>query len=255
MLTKRIIPCLDVRDDKVVKGIQFKNHEYVGSITNLAQRYSNDGADELVFYDIGASTTDSTVKKSWVSKVADVIDIPFCVAGGIKTLEDAEEILNLGADKISINTPAIENPKLITELSNEFGSQCVVIGMDIKIEDKKNYIYKKTGSEITSQSSNKLASEWVKQVQELGAGEIVINAMNKDGMRDGYSIDLLNELGDICDIPMIASGGAGHINHFIDVFKSTKVDGALAASIFHKQIYSINEVKSALLANNINIRL
>ena len=136
MITKRIIPCLDVKEDKVVKGVQFKNHKIVGSILDLAEKYSNDGADELVFYDISASTKESIVNRDWVSKIAEVINIPFCVAGGIKTLDHAREILNLGADKISINTPALDNPKLIKELSDEFGSQCVVIGMDVKIIDK-----------------------------------------------------------------------------------------------------------------------
>ena len=143
MITKRIIPCLDVKGDMVVKGVQFKNHKIVGSILDLAEKYSNDGADELVFYDISASTKESTVNREWVSKIAEVINIPFCVAGGIKTLDDAKEILNLGADKISINTPALANPKLIKELSDEFGSQCVVIGMDVKIINNEAYLFAK----------------------------------------------------------------------------------------------------------------
>ena len=143
MITKRIIPCLDVKGDMVVKGVQFKNHKIVGSILDLAEKYSNDGADELVFYDISASTKESSVNREWVSKIAEVINIPFCVAGGIKTLEDAKEILNLGADKISINTPALVNPKLIKELSDEFGSQCVVIGMDVKIINNEAYLFGK----------------------------------------------------------------------------------------------------------------
>ena len=255
MITKRIIPCLDVKDGKVVKGIQFKNHQVVGSILDLAEKYSNDGADELVFYDISASTKDSIVEKNWVSKIADVVNIPFCVAGGIKSVEDARQILNLGADKISINTPAIDNPDLIYDLSNEFGSQCVVIGMDVKYIGDQAFIFAKTGSEKTSHSTNLNAKDWLIRVQELGAGEVVVNAMGNDGVKSGYSIELLNSLEDICSIPMIASGGAGGPRDFVNVFEKTNVDGALAASIFHRNEYSIKEIKESLKANSINIRI
>lgn len=255
MITKRIIPCLDVKDGKVVKGIQFKNHQVVGSILDLAERYSNDGADELVFYDISASTNDSIVEKNWISKIADVVNIPFCVAGGIKSVEDARQILNLGADKISINTPAIDNPDLIYDLSNEFGSQCVVIGMDVKYIGDQPFIFAKTGSEKTSHSTNLNAKDWLIRVQELGAGEVVVNAMGNDGVKSGYSIELLNSLEDICSIPMIASGGAGGPRDFVNVFEKTNVDGALAASIFHRNEYSIKEIKESLKANSINIRI
>ena len=255
MITKRIIPCLDVKDGKVVKGIQFKNHQVVGSILDLAEKYSNDGADELVFYDISASTKDSIVDKNWISKIADVVNIPFCVAGGIKSVEDARQILNLGADKISINTPAIDNPDLIYDLSNEFGSQCVVIGMDVKYIGDQAFIFAKTGSEKTSHSTNLNAKNWLIRVQELGAGEVVVNAMGNDGVKSGYSIELLNSLEDICSIPMIASGGAGGPRDFVNVFEKTNVDGALAASIFHRNEYSIKEIKESLKANSINIRI
>ena len=255
MITKRIIPCLDVKDGKVVKGIQFKNHQIVGSILDLAEKYSNDGADELVFYDISASTKGSIVEKNWISKIADVVNIPFCVAGGIKSVEDARQILNLGADKISINTPAIDNPDLIYDLSNEFGSQCVVIGMDVKYIGDQAFIFAKTGSEKTSHSTNLNAKDWLIRVQELGAGEVVVNAMGNDGVKSGYSIELLNSLEDICSIPMIASGGAGGPRDFVNVFEKTNVDGALAASIFHRNEYSIKEIKESLKANSINIRI
>ena len=255
MITKRIIPCLDVKDGKVVKGIQFKNHQVVGSILDLAEKYSNDGADELVFYDISASTKGSIVEKNWISKIADVVNIPFCVAGGIKSVEDARQILNLGADKISINTPAIDNPDLIYDLSNEFGSQCVVIGMDVKYIGDQAFIFAKTGSEKTSHSTNLNAKDWLIRVQELGAGEVVVNAMGNDGIKSGYSIELLNSLEDICSIPMIASGGAGGPRDFVNVFEKTNVDGALAASIFHRNEYSIKEIKESLKANSINIRI
>ena len=255
MITKRIIPCLDVKDGKVVKGIQFKNHQVVGSILDSAEKYSNDGADELVFYDISASTKGSIVEKNWISKIADVVNIPFCVAGGIKSVEDARQILNLGADKISINTPAIDNPDLIYDLSNEFGSQCVVIGMDVKYIGDQAFIFAKTGSEKTSHSTNLNAKDWLIRVQELGAGEVVVNAMGNDGVKSGYSIELLNSLEDICSIPMIASGGAGGPRDFVNVFEKTNVDGALAASIFHRNEYSIKEIKESLKANSINIRI
>ena len=255
MITKRIIPCLDVKDNKVVKGMQFKNHEIVGSIVDLAEKYSNDGADELVFYDISASTRESVVSKNWVSKIAEVINIPFCVAGGIKTLDDAKQILNLGADKISINTPALNNPYLISELSNSFGSQCVVIGMDIKLIDSEAYLFAKTGSEKTAFCTNKKAIDWLLEVQDLGAGEVVINAMSKDGVRDGYDIELLQSLETKCMIPMIASGGAGGPDDFVNVFEQTNVDGALAAGIFHRNEFSVGQIKEALKANKVNVRI
>ena len=255
MITKRIIPCLDVKEDKVVKGVKFKNHKIVGSILDLAEKYSDDGADELVFYDISASTKGAIVNRDWVSRIAQVINIPFCVAGGIKTLDDAREILNLGADKISINTPALDNPKLIKQLSDEFGSQCVVIGMDIKIIDNEAYLFAKTGSEKTVYSTDILATDWMVKVQELGAGEVVINAMGQDGVQQGYDIGLLQKLEKFCSIPMIASGGAGGPQDFINVFQQTNVDGALAASIFHRNEFSIGEIKAVLKTNKINIRI
>ena len=255
MITKRIIPCLDVKDNKVVKGMQFKNHEIVGSIVDLAEKYSNDGADELVFYDIAASTRESVVSKNWVSKIAEVVNIPFCVSGGIKTLDDAKQILNLGADKISINTPALNNPYLISELSNSFGSQCVVIGMDIKLIDSEAYLFAKTGSEKTAFCTNKKAIDWLLEVQDLGAGEVVINAMSKDGVRDGYDIELLQSLETKCMIPMIASGGAGGPDDFVNVFEQTNVDGALAAGIFHRNEFSVGQIKEALKANKVNVRI
>lgn len=208
-----------------------------------------------MFYDISASTKDSIVEKNWISKIADVVNIPFCVAGGIKSVEDARQILNLGADKISINTPAIDNPDLIYDLSNEFGSQCVVIGMDVKYIGDQAFIFAKTGSEKTSHSTNLNAKDWLIRVQELGAGEVVVNAMGNDGVKSGYSIELLNSLEDICSIPMIASGGAGGPRDFVNVFEKTNVDGALAASIFHRNEYSIKEIKESLKANSINIRI
>lgn len=256
MLAKRIIPCLDVRDGKVVKGVQFRNHEIIGDIVPLAKRYAEEGADELVFYDITASSDDRVVDKSWVTKIAQVIDIPFCVAGGIKTVEQAGEILAMGADKISINSPALSNPSLITELHDTYGQQCIVIGIDSFFnKDTGDYeVYQFTGDETRTQKTSWKTIDWVKHVQQLGAGEIVLNCMNQDGVRSGYDIKQLTEIRQACNLPLIASGGAGEISHFEDVFKQAKVDGALAASVFHKQIINIQELKQSLLKSGIPMR-
>ncbi|MDA9766093.1 imidazole glycerol phosphate synthase subunit HisF [Gammaproteobacteria bacterium] len=254
MLTKRIIPCLDVKNGLVVKGIQFKDHEIVGSILDLAQKYSNEGADELVFYDIGASTCDGIVSKEWVNMIAEVINIPFCVAGGIKTINDAREILNSGADKISINSPAIQKPGLIKELADEFGSQCVVVGIDSKTVGDKYIVFSHTGDEKTITNTELETKNWIDTVQELGAGEIVLNCMNQDGVRCGYDISQLNTMLRNCDIPLIASGGAGTKNHFKDVLYKTESSGALAASVFHKNIINIYELKDFLQKESIYIR-
>ena len=254
MLTKRIIPCLDVKNGLVVKGVQFKDHEIVGSILDLAQKYSNEGADELVFYDIGASTCDGIVSKQWVNLIAEVINIPFCVAGGIKTINDAREILNSGADKISINSPAIQKPGLIKELADEFGSQCVVVGIDSKTVGDKYIVFSHTGDEKTITNTELETKNWIDTVQELGAGEIVLNCMNQDGVRCGYDISQLNTMLRNCDIPLIASGGAGTKNHFKDVLYKTESSGALAASVFHKNIINICELKDFLQKESIYIR-
>ena len=254
MLTKRIIPCLDVKNGHVVKGIKFKNHEIVGSILDLASKYNEDGADELVFYDIGASTYDGIVSKEWVKQIAELINIPFCVAGGIKNLKDAKDILNNGADKISINSPALANPNLIQELANEFGSQCVVVGIDSRYIDNKYIVYSNTGDEKTIKNTQIETKAWIDQVQNLGAGEIVLNCMNKDGVRDGYDINQLNIMLKNCDVPLIASGGAGTEEHFKEVLTKTESSGALAASVFHKDLIKINELKDFLRKQSINIR-
>ena len=255
MLTKRIIPCLDVKNGQVVKGIKFKDHEVVGSIVELAKKYNDEGADELVFYDIGASTYDGIVSKDWVKIIAEIINIPFSVAGGIKSVSDAKQILNNGADKVSINTPALENPDLIKELANEFGSQCVVIGIDSMIENNKYIVYSNTGDEKTIKNTQIETKEWIDKVQGLGAGEIVLNCMNQDGVRKGYDIVQLNEMLKNCTVPLIASGGAGCMQDFQDVLTDTNSSGALAASVFHKNLIAINELKEFLLNQSINIRL
>lgn len=256
MLARRIIPCLDVRDGKVVKGVKFRNHEIIGDIVPLAEQYAQQGADELVFYDITASSDQRVVDKSWVTRIAQVIDIPFCVAGGIKSVEDAGRILEMGADKISVNSPALANPELITDLHDTFGQQCVVVGIDSFYNDESGQyqVYQFTGDESRTQNTGRQTADWVEEVQQRGAGEIVLNCMNQDGVRKGYDIAQLKLIRDICKVPLIASGGAGEKIHFSDVFEKADVDGALAASVFHKGIIPIQELKQFLRSQNIIIR-
>lgn len=254
MLAKRIILCLDVRDGKVVKGVQFQNHRIVGEIIELAAHYSKAGADELVFYDITASCDDRTVSTQWVSDVARYINIPFCVAGGIRSVLDAEKILNAGADKISINSPALENPDLISELSKEFGQQCVVVGIDSRLDDADYRVCQYTGDIKKMKSTSRLTTEWVKEVESRGAGEIVLNCMNQDGKRAGYDINQLSRIRELTTLPIIASGGAGTMNDFFDVFRIANVEGALAASVFHSGAIAIAELKTFLKSQQIEIR-
>ena len=255
MLAKRIIPCLDVKDGVVVKGVQFRNHEVVGDILDLAARYRDEGADELVFYDITASIDGRRVSRDWVQRIAKVLDIPFCVAGGIRTLDDAREILANGADKISINSPALENPVLIDAMAREFGVQCVVIGIDSQTEEDGYRVYQYTGDVAKTIAAKRETLSWAKEAADRGAGEIVLNCMNKDGMRDGYDISQLSALREAVSIPLIASGGAGATQHFIDVFQHANVDGALAASVFHKGVINIGDLKTKLISEGICVRL
>lgn len=256
MLARRIIPCLDVRDGKVVKGVQFRNHEIIGDIVPLAKAYAEQGADELVFYDITASSDGRVVDKSWVRRIAEVIDIPFCVAGGIKSVADAGLILEMGADKISVNSPALARPELISELEHSFGQQCVVIGIDsfFDKETGQYQVYQFTGDESRTKKTRWQTLDWLKRVQELGAGEIVLNCMNQDGVRQGYDLTQLQLMRNACKVPLIASGGAGAMQHFADVFEQADVDGALAASVFHKGIIPIQELKAFLLERKLEIR-
>lgn len=257
MLSKRIIPCLDVKNNQVVKGVKFKEHEIVGDILELAEAYSQAGADELVFYEITASVEKRLLDVTWVEQIARYINIPFCVAGGIKSVADAAKVLEMGADKISINSPAIARPELIKELHDEFGKQCVVVGID-SFYDKTTgeyLVYQLTGDPNASSQTRYKTHEWVKQVQDLGAGEIVLNCMNQDGVRKGYDNRQLSEIRAICDVPLIASGGAGKIQDFADVFLQSNVDGALAASVFHKGLIDITELKQTLNQQTIPVRL
>lgn len=254
MLTKRIIPCLDVRDGKVVKGVKFKGHEVLGDIESFAKMYSDAGADELVFYDITASSDQRVVDCGWVERVAALIDIPFCVAGGISSVEDAGRVLRSGADKVSINSPALVRPELISELAERFGRQCVVVGVDSMKEAQGYMVWQYTGREETAKGANLSTEDWIRQADKLGAGEFVLNCMNQDGVKSGYDIDHLRQIRRVTNRPIIASGGAGKMEHFAEVFKETNVDGALAASVFHKNVFSIGDLKKYLISRDFNIR-
>ena len=254
MLARRIIPCLDVRDGRVVKGVQFRNHEDVGGIENLAARYRDEGADELVFYDITASTEDREVSPDWVRRVSALLDIPFCVAGGIKTVDAAAARLAAGADKISVNTPAIDRPDLVDELHDEFGAQCVVVGIDSLEVDGDYYVRSHTGDPDRMRDAGLRTLDWVQEVVSRGAGEIVLNCMNRDGVRTGYDVEQLAKVRDVCPVPLIASGGAGAVDHFADVFADADVDGALAASVFHKSVIAIPDLKDKLRERGVRVR-
>jgi len=271
-LSKRIIPCLDVDNGRVVKGINFQGVKDAGDPVEFAKKYTIQGADELVFLDITASEQRREIIKNVVKNVAKVINIPFTVGGGIKKLEDARDILLNGADKVSINTSAVQNPELITELMSIFGRQCIVIAIDVK----KNYEYSDTKNKnILREYSDKRtkkywfevrifggkkgtgidAIEWAKKVEKLGAGEILLTSIDADGTEEGYDLRLNNIICKVVSIPVIASGGCGKAMHMLEVFKKTNVDAALAASIFHYQKYTINKVKKYLRKNNIHVRI
>ena len=227
----------------------------MGDILALAERYRNEGADEVVFYDITASPEGRSVDRQWVARVAQVLDIPFCVAGGIRSVEDAEAVLNEGAEKISINSPAIANPGLIEELAARFGSQCVVIGIDSANTGDGYRVYQFTGDPNRTRNTGRDTLAWVKEVQDRGAGEIVLNCMTSDGVRRGYDVAQLKAVREVCDVPLVASGGAGAPEHFVDVFEKAGVDAALAASVFHSGSIAIPDLKTTLAASGIEVRL
>jgi len=235
--------------------VRFRNHRDVGDILELARRYRDEGADELVFYDITASPDGRSVDRSWVSRVAAVLDIPFCVAGGIRSLEDAESVLNRGADKISINSPALADPALISRLAARFGVQCVVVGIDSREEDGDWFVYQYTGDPERTTATRRRTLDWVEEVQRLGAGEIVLNCMNQDGVREGYDLAQLAAVRSVCGIPLIASGGAGSPAHFLAAFAEARVDGALAASVFHSGEIHIEELKRWLAERGVEMRI
>lgn len=250
MLTKRIIPCLDVRDGRVVKGTQFKNIKDVASPVELAEFYTNEGADELVFYDITASHESRETSLQFVSEVADCINIPFCVGGGIKSVEDFDAILKSGADKVSINSSAIFNPELIGQASRKYGNQCVVVSIDVLLVEGDYKVMTHGGRYNTGLN----AIEWAIEAVNLGAGELVINSINQDGMKNGYDLKCLKQITDVVNVPVIASGGAGTMAHFYEAVETANVDGILAASVFHNKTIKINDLKDYLISKNIRMR-
>jgi cyclase len=243
-----------VRDGQVVKGVRFRDHVVVGDILELAARYCAEGADELVFYDITASPQGRSVDRSWISRVARVLDIPFSVAGGIRTVAEAEEVLNAGAEKISVNSPALTDPSLIDALARRFGSQCVVAGIDSQTVGDDFEVYQFTGDPDRSRGTRRRTLDWVREVQDRGAGEVVLNCMSSDGVRQGYDLAQLRAVRGVCRVPLVASGGAGAPEHFAAVFAEAAVDGALAASVFHTGAIGIGELKSYLRGRGVEMR-
>ena len=250
MLSKRIIPCLDVKNNRVVKGINFVNLRDAGSAVELAEVYSNEGADELVFLDITASIEKRDTLLDLVKDVASAIQIPFTVGGGIRNLRDIENLLKAGADKVSLNSAIVIDHQLITSASKQFGSQAVVAAIDIKQRNGKYKVFVKGGTEET----NLEGLWWCKKVEELGVGEILLTSMDKDGTKSGFDIPFLSLLTKSVNIPVIASGGAGSMVHFLECFNKTGVDACLAASLFHFDEIKIKELKNYLLLNNIHMR-
>jgi cyclase len=234
--------------------VRFRDHVVVGDILELATRYRDEGADELVFYDITASPDDRSVDRSWVRRIARILDIPFCVAGGIRSVADAEQVLGEGAEKISINSPALIDPELISRLSARFGAQCVVVGVDSQSVDGAHFVYQFTGDPARTRNTGRRTRDWVREVQLRGAGEIVLNCMASDGVRQGYDIAQLAAIRTVCAVPLIASGGAGAPGHFAEVFDKARVDGALAASVFHTGAIAISDLKQFLRSRSIEIR-
>jgi len=234
--------------------VRFRDHRIVGDILDLALRYRDDGADELVFYDIAASPAGRSVDRSWVSRVARLLDIPFCVAGGIRCVADAEEVLAAGAEKISVNSPALADPELIDALSERFGAQCVVIGIDSQTVGNDYRVQQYTGDPSRTRDTARSTLAWVIEVQQRGAGEIVLNCMASDGVRQGYDIAQLRAVRSICRVPLVASGGAGSAQHFSQVFQAAEVDAALAASVFHSGEIAIADLKRQLRADGIEVR-
>lgn len=251
MLSKRIIPCLDVKDGRTVKGVNFEGLRDAGDAAELAVRYAEEGADELVFLDITATNEKRKTMTALVAKVAARLNIPFTVGGGISSVEDVAALLESGADKISLNTAAFRNPVLITELAARFGSQCVVVAVDARNENGDWFVYLNGGKVATTTR----VLDWVKECEERGAGEILLTSMNNDGTKDGFAVELTRQVSEAVTIPVIASGGAGTIAHFTEVFRDGKADAALAASIFHFREIAIGDLKQTLLKENIPVRI
>lgn len=251
MLAKRIIPCLDIKNGRTVKGVNFVNLIDAGNPVELAKRYAEKGADELVFLDISATQEGRQTTLTMVHDVAEQLNIPFTVGGGINSVNDVEALLKNGADKISINSSAVRNPNLIADIARQFGSQCVVVAMDAKCINNE-WIIHLAGGTIPTQ---KELFQWAKEVESLGAGEILFTSMNHDGTKNGFANEALSQLSKTVNIPIIASGGAGTIQHFVDAFHIGKADAALAASVFHFEDIEIADLKQVLSTNNIEVRL
>jgi len=251
VLAKRIIPCLDIKDGKTVKGINFLNITDVGDPVELGALYAQEGADELVFLDITATNEKRKTLSELVSRIAKHINIPFTVGGGISSVEDVSVLLACGADKISVNTSAVRNPQLISDLASQFGSQCVVLAIDTKCIDGEWFVFLNGGRIPTDIKT----VDWAKQAVALGAGEILLTSMNNDGTKDGFALDITRAVSEAVNVPVIASGGAGTMEHFITVFDEGKADAALAASIFHYKEIGIPELKSFLKTNGVEVRL
>jgi cyclase len=251
MLAKRIIPCLDIKDGRTVKGVNFENIRDAGDPVELAIRYAEEGADELVFLDITATNEKRKTLTELVTRIAKQINIPFTVGGGINSIDDVSALLNAGADKISVNSAAIKNPELIKDLADQFGSQCIVLAIDTKFENNDWWVYLNGGRVKTEL----LALNWAKQVVKLGAGEILLTSMNNDGTKSGFAIDITKQISEAVNVPVIASGGAGTLEHFKDVFIAGKADAALAASVFHFKEIEVIELKKYLKTNAIEIRI
>lgn len=254
-LAKRIIPCLDVDMGRVVKGVSFRDLRNAGDPVELASHYSAEGADELVFLDISASLEGRETLVEVARRVASVIDIPFTVGGGIRNLDDAYKILVNGADKVSLNTAAIQNPKIIREISKTFGDQCVVLAIDAKREYEAGEVIYRVYSHSATRPTPLKAEEWAKEGERLGAGEILLTSIDKDGRREGYDIELLKRVTSAVNLPVIASGGAGKLEHFYQAIVEGGADAVLAASIFHYGIYTIRQVKEYLSSRGVNVRL
>ena len=251
MLTKRIIPCLDIKDGRTVKGVNFVNLRDAGDPVELAKQYALKGADELVFLDISATLEGRKTMIDMVLKVAEHVNIPFTVGGGISSIEDVDVLLKSGADKVSINSSAVKRPELVNELANKFGSQCVVVAIDAK-QINGEWIVHLAGGSIPTELN---LFDWAKEVESRGAGEILFTSMNNDGTKAGFANEALAKLSETLNIPIIASGGAGTVQHFVDTFKEGKADAALAASVFHFGEIAIQDLKEALRENNIEVRL
>jgi cyclase len=254
MLARRIIPCLDVKDGKVVKGVRFRDHVVMGDAVEFGARYRDQGADELVFYDITASAESRTLDFAWVREIACELDIPFCVAGGVRSVMHAIKCLENGADKVSINSPALERPELINEIARTAGSQCVVAGVDSFARGTSWIVHQYAGDPEKTVQTGRNTLDWIREAEDRGAGEVVLNCMNQDGVRNGYDIAQLKAARRCLSIPLVASGGAGNAAHFVSVFQEADVSGALAASVFHKDVLEIGALKEALSASGIEVR-